>query len=150
MHVFALTAWQAGNGVGTVALAVLFVLLVLRAFDVLPRKKPTPHGRLTDLGVAAVLGVLLTVAFFNGRADAWDGDAGRQLKAGFIAGCESSAGTVLDCECVFAELTSESPYDTPAGFAQLQEPVRRASQSGDMSQIPAVYFSAVQSCVSGA
>ena len=150
MHALALTAYDAGRNVATIAVAVIFVLLLLRAFDVLPRKKPAPNAKLTDLGVAAVLGVLLTVALFNGRADAWDGDTGKQLKAGFIAGCESSAGTVLDCECVFAELTSEAPYDTPEGFAQLQEPVRRASQSGDMSQIPAVYFSAVQSCVSGA
>jgi len=143
---FALTAYEAGRSLGTIALAVLFVLLVLRAFDVLPRKKPTPHGKLTDLGVAAILGVLLTVTFFNGRADAWDGDEGRQMKAGFIAGCESSAGSVLDCECVFAELTSEAPYDTPEGFAQLKEPVQQATESGDVSQIPAAYFSAVQDC----
>ncbi|MET0818787.1 MAG: hypothetical protein ABWZ67_14585 [Solirubrobacteraceae bacterium] len=143
---FALTAYEAGRSVGTIALAVLFVLLVLRAFDVLPRKKPTPHGKLTDLGVAAILGVLLIVTFFNGRADAWDGDEGRQMKAGFIAGCQSSAGSVLDCECVFAELTSEAPYDTPEGFAQLKEPVQQATESGDVSQIPAAYFSAVQDC----
>ena len=40
----ALTAYEAGRFVGTVTLAVLFVLLLLRAFDVLPRKKPTPNG----------------------------------------------------------------------------------------------------------
>ena len=33
----ALTAYEAGRFVGTVTLAVLFVLLLLRAFDVLPR-----------------------------------------------------------------------------------------------------------------
>ena len=49
---------------------MLFVLLLLRAFDVLPRRNPAPHGKRTDLGVAAILGVLLTVAMFNGRADA--------------------------------------------------------------------------------
>ena len=34
----ALTAYEAGRFAGTVTLAVLFVLLLLRAFDVLPRK----------------------------------------------------------------------------------------------------------------
>ena len=57
----ALTAYAAGRFVGTITLAVLFVALLLRAFDVLPRKKPAPNGTLTDLGVAAILGVLLTV-----------------------------------------------------------------------------------------
>ena len=82
---FALTAYEAGQNLGTIVLAVLFVLLLLRAFDVLPRKQPTPRGRLTDLGVAAILGVLLTVAFFNGRADAWEGVEARAMKADFIA-----------------------------------------------------------------
>jgi hypothetical protein len=146
----ALTAYEAGRFVGTVTLAVLFVLLLLRAFDVLPRKKPAPNGRLTDVVVAAILGVLLTVSLFGGRADAWDGDAGRQMKAGFLAGCESSAGGVVDCDCVFAELTSEAPYDSPEGFATLQDPVRRANETGDVSQIPAAYVAAVQRCLAGA
>ena len=146
MIFFALTAWESGQRLAPITLAVLFVLLLLRALGVIPRKKPARHAKATDLGVAAILGVLLVGTFIKGRADAWDGDEGRQMKAGFIAGCESSAGTVLDCECVFAELTSDAPYDTPEGFAQLQEPVRRATEGGDLSQIPAAYFSAVRNC----
>ena len=72
------------------------------------------------------------------------------MKPGFLAGCESSAGGAVDCDCVFAELTSEAPYDTPEGFATLQDTVRRANETGDVSQIPAAYVSAVQRCLAGA
>jgi hypothetical protein len=147
---FALTAYEAGRNLGTIALAVLFVLLLLRAFDVLPRKKPTPNGKLTDLGVAAILGVLLTLSFFSGRADAWDGDEARAMKADFIGACESSVGGAVDCGCVFAEITSATPYDTPEGFARLHEPIWGTNAGGDVPQVPAVYVAAVRRCMGAA
>jgi hypothetical protein len=147
MPTVALSAFAAGQMLGKLTLAVLFVLLVLRAFDVLPRRKPVRNGRATDLAVAALLGVLLAGSLLTGRADAWDGTQARELRAGFLAGCETSAGGAIDCECVFAELTSAPPYDTPAGFATLQAPVARAVQTGDNGEIPAAYISAVQRCV---
>ena len=147
---FALTAYEAGQNLGTIVLAVLFVLLLLRAFDVLPRKQPTPRGRLTDLGVAAILGVLLTVAFFNGRADAWEGDEARAMKADFIAACESSVSGVVDCGCVFAEITSATPYDTPEGFARLHDPIWGTNAGGEPPSVPAVYVAAVRRCMGAA
>ena len=146
MPPLALSAYPAGRTAGTVVLAVLVILLVLRALGGLPRKQPARGSRVTDLGVAALLGVLLAGSLLTGRADAWEGEAGKQMRVDFVAGCESSAGGTIDCACVFAELTSAAPYDTPEGFATLNEPLTRAAQTGGVAHIPAAYITAVQRC----
>ena len=146
----ALTPYQAGRSLGTIVLAVLLVLLLLRAFDVLPRRRPTPHGKLTDLGVAALLGVLLTVAMFDGRADAWDEDGARQLRTAFVAGCDAAAGGAIDCECAFDELTSKAPYDTPEEFAALQTRLTGAVKAGQAPPVPPEYFEVAVRCARSA
>ena len=146
MPALALSAYAAGRTAGTLVLAALLVLLLLRAFGGLPRKQPARGSRVTDLAVAALLGVLLAGSLMSGRADAWEGDAGKQMRVDFVGGCESSAGGTIDCACVFAELTSAAPYDTPEGFATLNEPLARAAQTGDVAHIPAAYITAVQRC----
>ena len=143
----ALSAYAAGRTAGTLVLAALVVLLLLRAFAGLGRKQAARGSRVVDLGVAAILGVLLAGSLLTGRADGWDGGEGKQMRADFVAGCESSAGGTIDCACVFAELTSVAPYDTPEGFAGLDEPLARAAQTGNAAQIPAAYITAVQRCV---
>jgi hypothetical protein len=147
MPTLALSPYAAGRTAGTLVLVALVVLLLLRAFGGLPRKQPARGSRVTDLGVAALLGVLLAGSLLTGRADGWDGGEGKQMRADFVAGCESSAGGTIDCACVFAELTSTAPYDTPEGFATLDEPLARAAQTGDVARIPAAYMTAVQRCV---
>jgi hypothetical protein len=141
MPALALSAYADGRTAGTLVLAALLVLLLLRAFGGLPRKQPARGSRVTDLAVAALLAVLLAGSLMSGRADAWEGEAGKQMRVDFVAGCESSAGGALDCGCVFAELTSAPPYDTPEGFATL-----RTTPAGDVARIPAAYVTAVQRC----
>jgi hypothetical protein len=146
MPSLALSAYAAGRTAGTLVLAALLVLLLLRALGALPRKQSARGSRGGDIAVAALLGALLAGSLLTGRADAWDGEVGERMRAEFVAGCESSAGSAIDCACVFAELTGAPPYDTPAGFATLEAPVSRAAKTGDMAHIPASYITAVQRC----
>ena len=88
--------------------------------------------------------------FFNGRADAWEGDEARAMKADFIAACESSVSGVVDCGCVFAEITSATPYDTPEGFARLHDPIWGTNAGGEPPSVPAVYVAAVRRCMGAA
>jgi hypothetical protein len=68
------------------------------------------------------------------------------MKAGFIDGCQSSSGGLVDCACAFEHITSAPPYDTPPGFARLAGPVDAARKSGDPRDLPAVLITAMQSC----
>ena len=138
LEIFALSAYDAGRMIGVAVLAVLLVALVRRGL----RK-----GAVTDWIAAAVVAVLLAGALLRaGGDDAWASGEGAQLRAGFIAGCEHSAASIVDCGCVFTELTSAPPYDTPAGFATLEDPIRQAQQTGDLSLIPQPYIAAANTC----
>jgi hypothetical protein len=138
LEILALSAFDAGRMAGGAILAILLVALVRRA----ARKRAV-----TDWIAAAAVAVLLAGALLRaGGDDAWASGEGAQLRAGFIAGCESSAGSIVDCGCVFTELTSAAPYDTPAGFATLHGPVSQAQQTGDLSLIPQPYIAAANAC----
>jgi hypothetical protein len=69
------------------------------------------------------------------------------MKAGFMGGCRSSSGGVVDCACAFEHIVSTPPYDTPSGFAKLAGPVENAQQSGDPRDLPAVLLTAMRSCL---
>jgi hypothetical protein len=136
--VLAMSAYSAGRMAAVAVLAVLLIALVRRALR---------RGAFTDWIAAAVVAVLLAGALLRaGGDDAWASGKGEQMRAGFLAGCENSAASVVDCGCVFAELTSAPPYDTPAGFATLEGPVRQAQQTGDPSFIPQRYIAAANAC----
>jgi hypothetical protein len=138
LETLAISAYGAGRMTAVAVLAVLLFALVRRGLR---------RGAFTDWIAAAVVAVLLAGAVLRaGGDDAWASGEGAQLRAGFIAGCESSAASIMDCGCVFTELTSAPPYDTPAGFATLQGPVRQAQQTGDLSVIPERYIAAMNAC----
>jgi hypothetical protein len=138
LEILAISAYGVGR---MTAVAVLAVLLIARV------RRGLRRGAFTDWLAAAVVAVLLAGAVLRaGGDDAWASGEGAQLRAGFIAGCENSAASIVDCGCVFAELTSAAPYDTPAGFATLVGPVRQAQQTGDPSVIPQPYIAAANAC----
>jgi hypothetical protein len=138
LEILAVSAYGAGNIIAFTVLAVLLVALVRRGL----RK-----GAVSDWIAAAVVAALLVGGVLRaGGDDAWASGEGAQLRAGFIAGCENSAGSLVDCGCVFTELSSAPPYDTPAGFATLADPVRQAAQTGDLSLIPQPYIAAATAC----
>jgi hypothetical protein len=68
------------------------------------------------------------------------------MKAGFLDTCQRTAGRVVNCGCVFAHLTSRSPYDTPAGFEAIVTDAATFIRTGDRSLIPRVYIVAIRDC----
>jgi hypothetical protein len=138
------TAYDTGRSVGMVTLGVLLVALIRR----IARLRKARRARITDAIAALVVLVLLIVNLvrLGDSDDSWDSAKGAEMKAGFIDGCQSTSGTVIDCGCAFEHVASTPPYDTPDGFATLVEPVQAAEQSGDPHDIPAVLVSAIQAC----
>lgn len=117
-----------------------------------------PRRRRTDALAAVVVGALLIGGILqvgDGSAHSasaqatsavWSTPQGRELRAGFMAGCERSAAGAVDCRCVFARLTRHSPYDTLGGFMTLVAPVHQFEQTRNAGLIPSALIDSVRSC----
>lgn len=115
-----------------------------------PFDAPQRGGRLRYAAGACVAAALFVVGVLgvvnNGSPDPWATQAGIDVKAGFLDGCARTADGVVDCQCAFAHLTSQAPYNTPQGFESLAGAVQTFEQTGNRSAIPAVYLSSLQAC----
>ncbi|MEA2440636.1 MAG: hypothetical protein QOH76_2060 [Thermoleophilaceae bacterium] len=138
------TAYQVGTVAGMAAVAVVAIVLARLALN----RRGLGDG---VIAVAAVLvaGFLLvrggTSLAGDHASGPWSTNTGRSMKAGFIDGC--SNGTPRPrCECMFARISSTSPYDTPNGFWTLQHQVQRFAQTRDPSMLPRVMVDAVRAC----
>jgi hypothetical protein len=81
-------------------------------------RKPIRRG---DAIAALLVGVLLVggviyVSQGSDESGPWSTPQGVSMKAGFMGSCQSGAGAVVDCNCIFTRITSQAPYDTPAGL----------------------------------
>jgi hypothetical protein len=141
------TAYRTGQYAAIVTLAVLFVALIVRGSKGTGRPR---RSRVTDAIAAIVVGVLLlgNAGRLGGddSSDPWESQPATELRAGFLAGCESDAGRLVDCECAFDHIKSQPPYDTPSGFASLAEPVARAQQTQRLGDVPQVMLAALRAC----
>ena len=148
MGTLAATAYQTGQALGMVTLAVLFLALMSR----LVRLNRSAHARWTDgIALLVVAGLLIgnIVRMSGGNdsgSDPWTSGQGAQMKAGFLDGCQATSATFVDCGCAFEHMTSSPPYDTPSGLATLAGPVQVAQQTGNPRDIPDVLVSAMQAC----
>jgi len=128
-----------------------------------PAAEPTPvigrstarvhvrRSRGTDAIAAVIVGAVLVAAIINGlhgaaRTDPWATGAGLTIKTGFVDGCQATSGALVDCNCAFARITSQSPYNTPAGFETLAGPVAAYKQTQDLRVLPAAFVSAFTEC----
>jgi hypothetical protein len=145
------SAYEAGQALAMVVLAALLVALVVRAVR---RKARLGQLPVTDVIAAVIVTALLvaSVARLGGgdQTDPWASQEGKELRAGFIAGCGDSSNGVVDCTCVFDEIRSEAPYDTPSEFASLAGPVMAAQQAQDLNAVPGIIIRSVQACRAGA
>ncbi|HEX7291040.1 MAG TPA: hypothetical protein VF250_07940 [Conexibacter sp.] len=100
---------------------------------------PTRGGRAhagwrSDAVAAAAFAVLCVGALWHfaddrpGGGGPWDTEEGRATQASFMQGCMQTADPRLEgyCRCVFDELTSAPPYDTPQRLAALDSIALRA------------------------
>lgn len=69
------------------------------------------------VGAALVFGVV-RLAGGSGGTNSWTSASGRDAKAGFLGGCNQSAGAIVDCNCAFARLTATLPT-TPHAASRL-------------------------------
>jgi hypothetical protein len=99
---------------------------------------------LVILGGGVVIGAIVGPG--SAEASSWSSQQGIEARAGFIDGCNQSAGARLDCRCVFDRLIAVPTYSTPAGFATLDGPVEQFEQTGDRSYIPVAYVEAAAAC----
>jgi hypothetical protein len=104
-------------------------------------------------GVCAVLLVVASVRFADRHLGdgPWDTTQGRQLRAGFMLGCQNSAHGSIDCECMFEHLTDAPPYDTPAEFVAMEGTFERsvmtAMRTRDPAALPPYLLDAGTACV---
>jgi hypothetical protein len=141
----AVSAYQLGRSIGTSLLVLLLVALVWRTLS----SRRSRRARVTDGVAAAVVAALLVAGAtrpspVDDLPDAWSSPAAAELRAGFIAGCEQTAPAQLDCGCVFSSLSSVPPYDTPRGFATLQDVLAGAER--DPAALPGPVVAAVRTC----
>ncbi|MBS1868549.1 MAG: hypothetical protein JSS99_02700 [Actinobacteria bacterium] len=124
--------YRAGQVLAPVAFAAGAIWLVRRA-----RRQPAGRARTTDLIAALVCAVLLVAAVVRALPErqpgVWESDQGRQIRAGFVAGCQQTANGTLDCGCLFDHLTGAPPGNTSSGFAMLAQSIQYAVQRGDWS-----------------
>lgn len=147
---FAASDYEIGSRIGEIAGPVFFglltFLLIRRA-----RRRPPGRARKTDVIVALLFGAILVAGLVrlahHELAGPWQSPQGRNVRAGFVDGCQRSAGGQLDCGCVFVHLSSEPAYDTPDEFLSLRGPAEAFARSGDVRALPPEYVAAVQSCV---
>lgn len=139
-----------GAHIGEIAAPIVFGLpaglLVRRAW-----RRPAGRARTTDWIAALVFGALFLASgvrlVHHSFGGPWQTQQGRDVHAGFVAGCERTTGGRVDCGCVFAHLTDQPAYDTPQEFLTLDYRVRAAAQRGDPSALPPELVAAVRDCV---
>jgi hypothetical protein len=167
MSSLAISAYDIGSFAGLATLAALLVALSVRVW----RAAPAPSAAPATGGLAAevtrppaagrrrrdVIALCVVAVWFAAAAgyaatkggpsdDPWASAQGVNTRAGFLDGCQDSAGRLVDCGCVFDTLRSAPPFDTPDGFIAMVPAVQRASASGDPKLLPAAYVTAVRSC----
>ena len=115
-------------------------------------RNPERRSQITDaIAAAAVAAALIAgvvrIADQSASTSPWASQTGREEKAGFMYGCgHSTASAVVDCECAFAHLTSQPPYNTPAGLEALAPRVAEFVRTQGRSGLPAVYAAAFTAC----
>lgn len=165
--IIAISAYDTGSLFGLAALAALLVALVVRVWragpatsaapamgGLAPEVTRPPRGgrRRSDVVALCVVAIWFVAAtgYFVTKGgssdDPWASTQGASTRAGFLDGCQDSAGRLVDCGCVFDTLRSAPPFDTPDGFITMAPAFQRASASGDPKQLPAAYVTAVRSC----
>ena len=141
-------SYTAGELVAIAVLATLAVGLGLRT----RRPGRDRRARTTDAIVALVCSVLLVgavvrfVDHHTGGGGPFDTQQGREMRAGFVAGCEQGTTGLIDCNCAFEHLTSAPPYDTPEGFITLAGPISEAVRTQSVRGLPPQYVAAMTSC----
>jgi hypothetical protein len=146
---FAASDYEIGSRIGEIAGPVLFglltFLLVRRA-----RRRPPGRARKTDVIAALLFGAIFVAGLVrlvdHRLGDPWDTQQGKELRAGFIAGCGPNEPLRSSCECLFEQLTSRPAYDTPAKFATLAGPIETAARTGDPRTLPPDVRAAVAHC----
>jgi hypothetical protein len=141
MNPLVLASSNASPVLGAIAAITLVVGLMMRARRDGKRRKSLIVGG-AIFAVLAAIGFAVTLAG-GSSSHSWNSADGRQERAGFIDGCNSSVGQLADCKCVFERLTSESPYDTPDGFNKLLPKLENAKSAAD---VPPALMSAVRAC----
>ena len=145
MPLLAATAHESGTIAGKIVLVALFAALAIWFV----RRARRNHGRRRAThALAATLAGLLAVAALATPADrdgdSWDSRSGRDMRAGFIAGCEQvGSQAIVDCECVFTRLSTNDRYDTPSKFETLRETIE------DAQDAPPELITAIQACTTG-
>ena len=163
MSSIAISAYDLGSLAGLAALAALLVALIVRVARTAPTAAPAAGGlaaevtprpprRRSDVIAMCVVAVWLVAAIGyqvtkgGPSSDPWASSQGVNMRAGFIDGCQGSAGRIVDCGCVFTSLRGDARYDTPDRFANLGLEVQSAASAGDPKLLPAAYIAAVRSC----
>ncbi|HYV15800.1 MAG TPA: hypothetical protein VE972_07250 [Conexibacter sp.] len=141
-----------GEITAIVALAAAAIWLGLRARS--SRADRDRRARTTDAIAALVCLVLLVggvVRFVDHHSSSgpFDTAQGRQMHAGFLAGCQQGTTGVIDCDCMWDHLTSAPPYDTPEGLLTLAGPVTNLIRTHSTSGLPPQYIEAATSCLGG-
>jgi hypothetical protein len=123
-----------------------------RAFVPAAPRVHVPSGLDKAIALAAVVaaGVVLVAGANSLLAEhasgPWAKSPGVEIKAGFEDGCSASGTARSTCQCVFSRITSVPPYDTPSGFATLQNGLQTFARTGSVTDIPPVMIAAVRGC----
>lgn len=144
--------YQAGGVIGMVLALVLALLLIVRGV-----RNVRSHGDVAvDRGhrmLAGLLGVIVVAGAGLGIADAigsdngpWSTQEGRDMRAGYLAGCVASGDSQAGCECFFEELKSIPRYDTPTKFATLIGELQTAERTGSLAGLSPAVFVAAERC----
>ena len=141
--------YEIGSRIGEIAGPVFFglltFLLVRRAW-----RRPPGRARKTDVIAALLFGAILVAGLVrladHHLGDPWDTQDGKEMRAGFIAGCGSDEPLRSGCECLFERLTSRPAYDTPEKFATLAGPIEALVRTGDLRVLPPDVRAAVADC----
>jgi hypothetical protein len=140
--------WSVLGWLGAVLLwSTLMVLLWRRAW-----KQSGRVARVTDIVGALVCSAILAFGIVRGIPErpprnVWETDQGHQMHIGFVTGCRDGAyGPGVACECLFDELKSRPPGDTPSGFTRLTQSIRYATLRGDPRWVRPRAAAAMQAC----
>jgi hypothetical protein len=157
------TSYQIGEFVGLAIVLVMAVYVVRRAMTrgFGREVRPTRDGLIVVLAIVLAAAYLISAS--NGgifdsssltpaaaSASGWSTAEGRELRAGFIAGCSQGvASRQPTCECVFRNLTRTAAYATPAGFMTLQGTLQEFEHT-KQAQLPAELTVAIRRCAPSA
>lgn len=141
--------YGAGYEIGSIA-AIVVLAVAAVGFGRRAVRQRQRRARTTDIIVALVCAALLVGALvrFADRHSGgpWDTQQGRELHAGFVAGCRPGEAAGISCECIFQYVARAPPYDTPQGFMALQASMAAALRARDPRALPPVMQAAVASC----